>query len=88
MAAEGQPVRVDVQTFPDPRSQSGAFMASTTSPERGFVSVGDSHDTRRVRRGDDPALVAEVGSLAYPDAERAPHHRDAGGSNSYLALGG
>jgi len=39
--------------------------------------------TPRVRRGDDPALVGEVGSLAYPDAERLLITADAGGSNSY-----
>ena len=49
----------------------------------GFVSVGDSHDTAEFAVETIRRWWAEVGSLAYPDAERLLITADAGGSNSY-----
>ena len=49
----------------------------------GWVSVGDSHDTAEFAVETIRRWWAEVGSLAYPEAERLLITADAGGSNSY-----
>jgi hypothetical protein len=81
---KGQPVRVDVHDFPDPEVPKAVpYGIYDLAQNEGFVSVGDSHDTAEFAVETIRRWWAEVGSLAYPDAERLLITADAGGSNSY-----
>ena len=81
---KGQPVRVDVHDFPDPEVPKAVpYGVYDLAQNEGFVSVGDSHDTAEFAVETIRRWWAEVGSLAYPDAERLLITADAGGSNSY-----
>ena len=81
---KGQPVRVDVHDFPDPEVPTAVpYGIYDLAQNEGFVSVGDSHDTAEFAVETIRRWWTEVGSLAYPDAERLLITADAGGSNSY-----
>ena len=81
---KGQPVRVDVHDFPDPEVPKAVpYGVYDLAQNEGFVSVGDSHDTAEFAVETIRRWWAEVGSLAYPDADRLLITADAGGSNSY-----
>ena len=81
---KGQPVRVDVHDFPDPEVPKAVpYGIYDLAQNEGFVSVGDSHDTAEFAVETIRRWWTEVGSLAYPDAERLLITADAGGSNSY-----
>ncbi len=81
---KGSPERVDVHDFPDPEVPKAVpYGIYDLAQNEGFVSVGDSHDTAEFAVETIRRWWAEVGSLAYPDAERLLITADAGGSNSY-----
>jgi hypothetical protein len=81
---KGRPVRVDVHDFPDPEVPKAVpYGIYDLAQNEGFVSVGDSHDTAEFAVETIRRWWAEVGTIAYPDAERLLITADAGGSNSY-----
>jgi hypothetical protein len=81
---KGDPVRVRSHDFPDKDtvtiSPCGVY---DIAANRGFVSVGTSHDTAAFAANAIRLWWQEEGSLRYPHATRLLVACDAGGSNSY-----
>ena len=78
----GDPVRVRDHDFPDPRlGKVTPFGVYDIAANRGFVSVGTSHDTAAFAVNAIRAWWREEGSARYPGARRILVTCDAGGCN-------
>jgi hypothetical protein len=81
---KGDPVRVDVHDFPDPKvGKAIPFGVYDLGADAGWVSVGDDHDTAAFAVATIRRWWEQVGKVAYPTATRLLITADAGGSNSY-----
>ena len=81
----GHPVRVrDHDFFPDPKlGKIVPYGVYDTAANRGFVTVGTSHDTAAFAVNAIRLWWQDEGSLRYPAARRLLITCDAGGSNGY-----
>jgi hypothetical protein len=81
---KGEPVRVDVHDFPDPKvGKAIPYGVYDVGANQGFVSVGADADTAAFAVATIGRWWDTVGSLAYPQASRLLITADAGGSNGY-----
>jgi len=81
---KGDPVRVKVHDFPDPKvGKAIPFGVYDLAADDGFVVVGDDHDTAAFAVATIGRWWDTVGSVIYPNATRLMVTADAGGSNSY-----
>lgn len=81
---KGEPVRVDVHDFPDPKvGKAIPYGVYDIGADTGFVVVGDDHDTAQFAVATIGRWWDSVGAVAYPGAERLLITADAGGSNGY-----
>ena len=81
---KGDPVRVDVHDFPDPKvGKAIPYGVYDLGADAGWVSVGDDHDTAAFAVATIRRWWDMVGSQAYPQATRLLITADAGGSNGY-----
>jgi transposase len=81
---KGEPVRVDVHDFPDPKvGKAIPFGVYDIGTDEGFVVVGDDHDTSKFAVASIRRWWDTVGSQAYPKAKKLLITADAGGSNGY-----
>jgi hypothetical protein len=81
---KGEPVRVDVHDFPDPRvGKAVPYGVYDLGANTGWVTVGDDHDTAAFAVATIRRWWEQVGKQAYPQASRLLITADAGGSNSY-----
>jgi hypothetical protein len=81
---KGDPVRVKVHDFPDPKvGKAIPFGVYDLAADDGFVVVGDDHDTAAFAVATLGRWWDTVGSVIYPTATRLMVTADAGGSNSY-----
>jgi hypothetical protein len=79
----GDPVRVRDHDFPDPAAgRIAPYGVYDIAANRGFVSVGTSHDTAAFAAGALRRWWRAEGSLRYPGARRLLVTCDAGGSNA------
>ena len=79
---KGDPVRVDVHDFPDPKvGKAIPYGVYDLGADQGWVAVGDDHDTAAFAGATIRRWWQMVGSRAYPDATRLLICADAGGSN-------
>src|ERR687897_1247686 len=80
----GDPVRVDVHDFPDPKvGKAIPYGVYDLGADQGWVSVGDDHDTAAFAVATIRRWWQMVGKLAYPQAARLLVCADAGGSNGH-----
>jgi len=81
---KGQPTRVDVHDFPDPKlGKAVPYGVLDIAANEGFVVVGSDGDTAAFAVSTIGRWWDTVGSVLYPDATRLLITCDAGGSNSY-----
>jgi DDE family transposase len=81
---EGDPVRVRDHDFPDQeRGKITPYGVYDITANRGFVSVGTSHDTAAFAVSALRLWWQREGSVRYPGARRLLVTCDAGGSNGY-----
>ncbi len=81
---KGQPTRVDVHDFPDPKlGKAIPYGVFDLAADAGFVTVGSDGDTAEFAVASIGRWWDKVGSLAYPNATRLMITADAGGSNGY-----
>ena len=81
---KGEPTRVDVHDFPDPKlGKAVPYGIFYLAADAGFVSVGSDGDIAEFAVASIERWWDKVGSAAYPDATRLMITADAGGSNSY-----
>lgn len=81
---KGQPARVDVHDFPDPKvGKAVPYGVFDITANEGFVVVGNDGDTAAFAVSTIGRWWDSVGSTLYPDATRLLITCDAGGSNSY-----
>ncbi|MST34382.1 ISAzo13 family transposase [Acidimicrobiaceae bacterium USS-CC1] len=81
---KGEPVRVDVHDFPDPKlGKAIPYGVFDIGADAGFVTVGSDADTAAVAVASIGRWWDQVGSAVYPDATRLLITADAGGSNGY-----
>lgn len=81
---KGEPVRVEVHDFPDPKvGKAIPYGVYDIGTDAGFVVVGDDHDTAAFAVATIGRWWDTVGAVAYPAAERLLVTADAGGSNGY-----
>ena len=84
MAPGRDPVRVRDHDFPDEElGKVIPYGVYDIAANRGFVSVGTSHDTAAFAVAAIRRWWLAEGALRYPDAKRLLVTADAGGSNSY-----
>jgi len=80
----GEPTRVDVHDFPDPRlGKAVPYGVFDIAADAGFVTVGSDGDTAAFAVASIGRWWERVGRPAYPDATRLLITADAGGSNGY-----
>ena len=80
----GDPVRVAGHSFPDPQgTKIVPYGVYDIAANRGFVSVGTSHDTAAFAVNALRLWWQAEGAARYPGAKRLLITCDAGGSNSY-----
>src|ERR687887_1964399 len=80
----GSPVRVDVHDFPDPKvGKAIPYGVYDLGHNAAWVGVGTDHDTAAFAVATLRRWWQQVGSLAYPKAERLLVTADASGSNGY-----
>jgi len=80
----GEPERVNVHDFPDPTlGKAIPYGVYDLGRNTGWVSVGTDHDTAGFAVATLRRWWEQVGSLAYPKADRLLVCADAGGSNGY-----
>jgi hypothetical protein len=80
----GEPERVNVHDFPDPKvGKAIPYGVYDLGRNTGWVSVGTDHDTAGFAVATLRRWWEQVGSLAYPKADRLLVCADAGGSNGY-----
>lgn len=80
----GEPARVDVHDFPDPKlGKAVPYGVFDLGADAGFVTVGSDGDTAAFAVASIGRWWDQVGSAAYPDATRLLITADAGGSNGY-----
>ena len=80
----GQPERVNVHDFPDPRvGKAIPYGIYDVGRNTGWVSVGQDHDTASFAVTSLRRWWQAVGTSAYPAAERLLICADGGGSNGY-----
>jgi hypothetical protein len=78
----GEPERVNVHDFPDPKvGKAIPYGVYDLGRNAGWVSVGVDHDTAAFAVATLRRWWEQVGSLAYPKADRLLITADAGGSN-------
>ena len=83
---KGNPTRVDVHDFPDPKlGKAVPYGVYDLAADEGFVVVGSDGDTAEFAAASIGRWWDQVGSVAYPDATRLLITCDSGGSNSYRA---
>lgn len=81
---KGEPTRVDVHDFPDPKlGKAIPYGVFDLAADTGFVNVGSDGDTAEFAVESIRRWWDKVGSAIYPDATRLMITADAGGSNSY-----
>ncbi|NNN21449.1 MAG: ISAzo13 family transposase [Acidimicrobiales bacterium] len=81
---KGEPTRVDVHDFPDPKlGKAIPYGVFDLAADAGFVNVGSDGDTAEFAVASISRWWDEVGSAIYPEATRLMITADAGGSNSY-----
>jgi hypothetical protein len=81
---KGDPVRVEVHDFPDPKvGKAIPYGVDDLGAAAGWVSVGDDHDTAALAVATIRRWWDMVGSQASPQATRLLLTADAGGSNGY-----
>ena len=81
---KGNPTRVDVHDFPDPEVPKAIpYGVLDLGANKGFVVVGDDHDTAEFATSTIGRWWDKVGAPAYPKAKRLLITADAGGSNGY-----
>ena len=81
---KGEPTRVDVHDFPDPKvGKAIPFGVYDLAANEGFVTVGNDHDTAAFAVATIRQWWKTIGSVAYPHAKSLLVTADAGGSNSY-----
>ncbi|MBK7021739.1 MAG: ISAzo13 family transposase [Candidatus Microthrix sp.] len=81
---KGNPTRVDVHDFPDPKlGKAVPYGVYNLAADEGFVVVGSDGDTAEFATSSIGRWWDKVGSVAYPDATRLLITCDSGGSNSY-----
>ncbi|MGC8513154.1 MAG: ISAzo13 family transposase [Acidimicrobiales bacterium] len=81
---KGEPTRVDVHDFPDPKlGKAIPYGVFALAADAGFVTVGSDGDTAELAVASIGRWWDRVGSVAYPDATRLLITADAGGSNGY-----
>ena len=81
---KGEPTRVDVHDFPDPKvGKAIPFGVYDLAANNGFVTVGNDHDTAAFAVATIRQWWKTIGSVAYPHAKSLLVTADAGGSNSY-----
>jgi hypothetical protein len=80
----GEPERVNVHDFPDPKlGKAIPYGVYDLGRNTGWVGVGTDHDTAAFAVATLRRWWQQVGSLAYPQADRLLVTADAGGSNGY-----
>ena len=80
----GDPVRVNVHDFPDPKlGKANPYGVYDVTADDGWVSVGTDHDTAAFAVESIRRWFHHVGKTAYPDATRLLISADGGGSNGY-----
>jgi DDE family transposase len=80
----GEPERVNVHDFPDPKlGKAIPYGVYDIGANSGWVSVGCDHDTAAFAVQTLRRWWQQVGSHAYPQADRLLVCADAGGSNGY-----
>ena len=83
---KGNPTRVDVHDFPDPKlGKAVPYGVYDLAADEGFVVVGSDGDTAEFSTSSIGRWWDMVGSVAYPDATRLLITCDGGGSNSWRA---
>ncbi len=81
---EGDPVRVGVHDFPDPKIPKAVpYGIYDLRANSGWVTVGRDGDTAAFAVATLRRWWTQVGQVAYPHAERLLISADAGGSNGY-----
>ena len=81
---KGEPARVDVHDFPDPKlGKAVPYGVFDLAADAGFVTVGSDGDTAEFAVASIGRWWDMVGSAAYPEATRLLITADAGGSNGY-----
>ena len=81
---KGQPERVEVHDFPDPKvGKAVPYGVYDLGANEGWVAVGDDNDTAAFAVATIGRWWDMVGSVAYPQATRLLITADAGGSNGY-----
>ena len=81
---KGEPERVDVHDFPDPRVPKAIpYGVLDVGGNEGWMSVGDDHDTPAFAVNAVRRWWETMGRARYPDATRLMITADAGGSNGY-----
>ena len=81
---KGEPARVDVHDFPDPKlGKAIPYGVFDLAADAGFVTVGSDGDTAEFAVASIGRWWDMVGSAAYPEATRLLVTADAGGSNGY-----
>ena len=81
---KGEPTRVDVHDFPDPKlGKAIPYGIFDLAADAGFVTVGSDGDTAEFAVASIGRWWDKVGSIAYPGATRLLITADAGGSNGY-----
>ena len=80
----GEPARVDVHDFPDPKlGKAVPYGVFDLAADAGFVTVGSDGDTAAFAVASIGRWWEQVGKSAYPNATRLLITADAGGSNGY-----
>ncbi|HKO84372.1 MAG TPA: ISAzo13 family transposase, partial [Actinomycetota bacterium] len=80
----GEPDQVTVHDFPDPTlGKAIPYGVYDVGANRGWVGVGTDHDTAAFAVATLRRWWQQIGSLAYPKADRLLICADAGGSNGY-----
>lgn len=80
----GEPTRVDVHDFPDPKlGKAVPYGVFDLTADAGFVTVGSDGDTAAFAVASIGRWWDLVGRAAYPDSTRLLITADAGGSNGY-----
>ena len=80
----GDPVRVNVHDFPDPRlGKANPYGVYDVANDDGWVSVGTDHDTAAFAVETIRRWFHQVGAQAYPGASKLLVCADGGGSTGY-----
>jgi len=80
----GDPVRVNVHDFPDPKlGKANPYGVYDVTADDGWVSVGTDHDTAAFAVESIRRWFHGMGKTAYPGASRLLISADGGGSNGY-----